>query len=337
MNNRKRPHPSLIPTTNRNIIMSLADMVLKGDIRSAAMLMRDIDDNMPEAVTELKKLYKHTGNAYIIGITGPPGAGKSTLVDQLTASFRSKGKKVGVVAIDPTSPFTGGAILGDRIRMNRHATDEGVFIRSLATRGALGGLSRSTADVALVMDAIGMDIVIIETVGVGQDEVDIVKTAHTTCVVMVPGMGDDIQAIKAGILEIGDVFVVNKADREGTERTARELEFMLEMRDPQDDGRWNPKVMKTIAQKGTGIEELTAEIMAHRDFLFSGDMINEFLRKRNEVHFLEILKDSMIKNVMAFMDQDDTLNKVVDGMLDHTKDPYSAAEEVLNKLLGKTC
>lgn len=316
--------------------MSLADMVLKGDIRSAAMLMRDIDDNMPEAVTELKKLYAHTGNAYIIGVTGPPGAGKSTLVDQLTASFRNKGKKVGVVAIDPTSPFTGGAILGDRIRMNRHATDEGVFIRSLATRGALGGLSRSTSDVALVMDAIGMDIVIIETVGVGQDEVDIVKTAHTTCVVMVPGMGDDIQAIKAGILEIGDVFVVNKADRDGAERTARELEFMLEMRDPQDDGRWNPKVMKTVAQKGTGIEELTAEIMMHRDFLFSGDRINEFLRKRNEVHFLDILRDNLIKNVMAFMEQDNTLDKVVDGMLDHSKDPYTAAEEVLFKMLGKT-
>ncbi len=316
--------------------MSLADMVLKGDVRSAAMLMRDIDDNMPEAITELKKLYIHTGKAYIIGITGPPGAGKSTLVDQLTASFRNRGKKVGVVAIDPTSPFTGGAILGDRIRMNRHATDEGVFIRSLATRGALGGLSRSTADVALVMDAIGMDIVIIETVGVGQDEVDIVKTAHTTCVVMVPGMGDDIQAIKAGILEIGDVFVVNKADRDGADRTARELEFMLEMRDPCDDGRWNPKVMRTVAQRGTGIEELVDEIMTHRDFLFSGDMINEFLRKRNEVHFLDILRDSLIKNVMAFMELDGTLDKVVDGMGDHSKDPYTAAEEVIVKLLGKT-
>ncbi|MDD2897807.1 MAG: methylmalonyl Co-A mutase-associated GTPase MeaB, partial [Desulfuromonadaceae bacterium] len=202
--------------------MSLAEQVLNGNIRAAARLMRDIDDGRPQAVDELKHLYPHTGNAFIIGITGPPGAGKSTLVDQLTASFRSKGKKVGVVAIDPTSPFTGGAILGDRIRMNRHSCDDGVFIRSLATRGALGGLSRSTSDVALVMDALGMEIVIIETVGVGQDEVDIVKEAHTTCVVMVPGLGDDIQAIKAGILEIGDIFVVNKSDREGADRTARE-------------------------------------------------------------------------------------------------------------------
>lgn len=315
--------------------MSLADMVLQGEVRSAARLMRDIDDNMPNAVDELKQLYAHTGKAYIIGITGPPGAGKSTLVDQLTASFRSRGKKVGVVAIDPTSPFTGGAILGDRIRMNRHATDEGVFIRSLGTRGALGGLSRSTSDVVLVMDAIGMDVVIIETVGVGQDEVDIVKTAHTTCVVMVPGLGDDIQAIKAGILEIGDVFVVNKADRDGSERTARELEFMLEMRDQHGDAGWNPKVMKTVAQKGTGIEELTDEIMAHRDFLFSGDKINEFLRKRNEVHFLDILKDSMFKHVMDFMAQDGTLEKVVEGMIDHSKDPYTASEEVLGKMLRK--
>jgi len=312
--------------------MSLAEKVLAGEIRAAARLMRDIDDTRPSAIEELKKLYPRTGNAYIIGITGPPGAGKSTLVDQLTHTFRKRGKKVGVVAIDPTSPFTGGAILGDRIRMNRHADDEGVFIRSLATRGALGGLSRSTSDVALVMDALGMEIVIIETVGVGQDEVDIVKTAHTTCVVMVPGLGDDIQAIKAGILEIGDVFVVNKADREGSDRTARELENMLEMR-RFVEGSWSPKVMKAVAQRGTGIEELVDEILAHREFLFSSGTIDVFLRERNERHFVDILRDSLYKRAMEFMERNGELSGIVDGIGAHTTDPFSAAEHIMSKIL----
>jgi LAO/AO transport system kinase len=311
--------------------MPLAEQVLNGNIRAAARLMRDIDDNRPQAVADLKQLYPRTGKAYIVGITGPPGAGKSTLVDQLTASFRARGNKVGVVAIDPTSPFTGGAILGDRIRMNRHATDEGVFIRSLATRGALGGLSRSTSDVALVMDALGMDIVIIETVGVGQDEVDIVKAAHTTCVVMVPGLGDDIQAIKAGILEIGDVFVVNKADRDGADRTARELATMLEFR-MAPEGGWNPKVMKTEAQRGTGIEELVVEILRHRDHLYSSGTINNFLRERNQRHFMDILRDGLIKKALTFMEADGTLERVLEGMAGHSIDPYSAAEQVLSAI-----
>lgn len=312
--------------------MSLAEQVLKGNIRAAARLMRDIDDGRPQAVDELKCLYPRTGNAYIIGITGPPGAGKSTLVDQLTASFRSRGKKVGVVAIDPTSPFTGGAILGDRIRMNRHSCDDGVFIRSLATRGALGGLSRSTSDIALVMDALGMDIVIIETVGVGQDEVDIVKEAHTTCVVMVPGLGDDIQAIKAGILEIGDIFVVNKADRDGADRTARELSTMLEMRHAAP-GSWSPKVMKTEAQRCTGIEELTNEILAHRDFFLSSGTINNFLHERNQRHFLGILRDDLFKKALLFMARNSDLDMIVTRMCGHDIDPYSAVEEIVSKIM----
>ena len=312
--------------------MSLAEQVLEGNIRAAARLMRDIDDGRPQAIDELKRLYPHTGNAYIIGITGPPGAGKSTLVDQLTASFRARNKKVGVVAIDPTSPFTGGAILGDRIRMNRHSCDDGVFIRSLATRGALGGLSRSTSDVALVMDALGMDIVIIETVGVGQDEVDIVKEAHTTCVVMVPGLGDDIQAIKAGILEIGDIFVVNKADREGADRTARELSTMLDMRHATA-GNWTPKVLRTEAQRGTGIEELTDEIMSHRDFFLSSGTIDNFLRERSERHFMSILRDTLFKKALSFMAKSNDLVRVVNSICNTRIDPYSAVEEIVSKMI----
>ena len=312
--------------------MSLAEQVLEGNIRAAARLMRDIDDGRPEAIEELKQLYPHTGSAFIIGITGPPGAGKSTLVDQLTASFRGRGNKVGVVAIDPTSPFTGGAILGDRIRMNRHSCDEGVFIRSLATRGALGGLSRSTSDVALVMDALGMDIVIIETVGVGQDEVDIVKEAHTTCVVMVPGLGDDIQAIKAGILEIGDIFVVNKADRDGADRTARELSTMLDMRHATQ-GSWNPQVLRTEATRGTGISELTDEIMSHRDYFLSSGAIDNFLSERTQRHFMSILRDTLFKKALQYVAQDDYLNGIIERMTDHRIDPYSAVEEIVTKMI----
>jgi len=308
--------------------MTLAERVLDGDVRAAARLMRDIDDRFKSAVGELKTLYPRTGNAYILGITGPPGAGKSTLVDQIIAAYRKKDLLVGVVAIDPTSPFSGGAILGDRIRMNRHAEDSGVFIRSLATRGCLGGMSRSTMDVVNVMDAMGMDVIIVETVGVGQDEVDIVSTAHTTVVVMVPGMGDDIQAIKAGILEIGDVFVVNKADRDGADRTARELSAMLEMKHPEP-GAWLPKVLKTEGSRGVGIAELVEEFEAHREYLKVSGALQRLIEERNAKLFADTLREELFDSVFGAITGNGRYQQILDGLRDRTTDPYTAVEEVL--------
>ena len=246
--------------------------ILAGDIRAASRLMRDVDDRRPAALAALKALHPHTGRAYVLGVTGNPGAGKSTVVDSLIAHYRAQGDKVGVVAVDPTSPFTGGAILGDRIRMQRHALDDGVFIRSLATRGHLGGLSRSTFDVVAVLDAMGYQRVLVETVGVGQDEVEVMKAAHTTVVVTVPGLGDDIQAIKAGLLEIADVLCVNKSDREGADRTVRDLMHMLDLR-PEGD-RKGVEIINAIATKGlgagSGILELAAAVERHRERAWTG-------------------------------------------------------------------
>ena len=308
--------------------MTLAERVLDGDIRAAARLMRDIDDRFKSATDELKTLYPHTGNAYILGITGPPCAGQSTLVDQIIAAYRKKDLLVGVVAIDPTSPFSGGAILGDRIRMNRHADDAGVFIRSLATRGCLGGLSRSTMDVVNVMDAMGMDVIVVETVGVGQDEVDIVSTAHTTVVVMVPGMGDDIQAIKAGILEIGDVFVVNKADRDGADRTARELTAMLEMKHPEPEA-WQPHVLKTEGCRGVGIDELIEEFTAHHTWLKESGALQRLIEERNAKIFTDTLRQELFDTVFGAISDSGMYRQILNGMRDRSLDPYTAVEEVL--------
>jgi len=308
--------------------MSLAKRILEGDIRAASRLMRDIDDRMPRALESLKELYPKTGRAYIIGITGPPGSGKSTIVDKMIDIFRKEEKSVGIVAVDPTSPFTGGAILGDRIRMQRHATDEGVFIRSLATRGCLGGLTRSTQDIIHVMDAMGKDIILVETVGVGQDEVEIVNTAHTSIVIFVPGLGDDIQAIKAGIIEIGDLFVINKCDREGADKVERDLRMVLEMGRRKEDN-WEPLIFKTEAILGKGIFELVYGIYRHKQALEQTNVFEKKLRERTKTTFLEILESEVMAHFIEKMEKEGQWDKIIDDLMNRRIDPYSVAERIM--------
>ncbi len=312
-----------------------AALVRAGDVRAAARLMRDLDDARPGAVDVMKRLYPHTGRGYVLGITGNPGAGKSTVVDALIDYYRKAGKRVGVVAVDPSSPFSGGAILGDRIRMQRHATDEGVFIRSLATRGHLGGLSRSTSDVVAVLDAMGFDVVIVETVGVGQDEVDVVSQAETAVVVTVPGLGDEIQAIKAGILEIADVLVVHTSDREGADRTVRDLTHMLELRPHEAEP---VEIVRTVATNGKGIDELAKACERHRERgarapepenAAQNGPTSERRRRRALATVREHVLDTMRRAV------DETLaarGELVERVATRALDPYSAADELVRAI-----
>ncbi len=306
---------------------TLAERVLAGDVRAAARLIRLVDDGDPQAAAAMRRLYPHAGKAVLIGLTGSPGAGKSTLADQLVTHFRARGKTVGVLAVDPTSPFTGGAILGDRIRMNRHATDPGVFIRSLATRGALGGLSRSTAQAVTIMDALGRDVILVETVGVGQDEVEVMRLADTTVVVVVPGMGDDVQAIKAGILEIAQVFVVNKADREGANRTAAELEQMLTLT-PPPPGSWKPPILLAEAHRGKGIPEIVEAVFRHRAFLEEKGLAGALRRARARREFLDLLRDRLLTDALARLGGDAGLERLVDRLAGREVDPYTAVEGI---------
>jgi LAO/AO transport system kinase len=335
----------------------LLDRVLAGDVRSAARLMRDLDDRRPEAEATLRALFPRTGRAWVIGLTGAPGAGKSSLTDRLIGLLRRQGRSVGVVAVDPTSPFTGGAILGDRIRMQDHATDPGVFIRSLATRGHLGGLSRSTADLVQVMDAMGKDVVLVETVGVGQDEIEVAELAHTVVVVAVPGLGDDVQAIKAGVLEIADVFAVNKADREGADRTIRDLQGMLELRHivagrplpavehdglhrltfegpaPELDPSWEPPIVPTVATKGEGTDALLAAIERHRAHLEAGGGRAARETARARAAFVAILRERLLAGALERLEAErGRLDEIAGMIAAREADPYQLADELAARL-----
>lgn len=291
--------------------------VFNGDVRASARLMRLVDDRAEGYEEYMKEVWRNTGRSHIIGITGAPGAGKSTMTDKLISKYRAMGKTVGVVAIDPTSPFSGGAILGDRIRMSTHATDEGVFIRSVGTRGHLGGLSVSTMDIVAVMDAMGKDVIIIETVGVGQDEVEIAMVADTCIVVTVPGLGDDIQAIKAGIFEIADIFIVNKADREGVERTVKDLEMMLEMVHQRTG--WDVEVLKTVAAHDEGIDKVVESIGRHTEF-FDKNIKKQRMEDRQLHVSYGVVREKIVKEIF----KEEEIRKLLQSGLD----PYSAVEKL---------
>ena len=304
--------------------------ILAGDVRAAARLMRDLDDRQPGALEVLKALFLHTGKAYIIGITGNPGAGKSTVVDAMIEHYRRSGERVGVVCVDPSSPFSGGAILGDRIRMQRHALDPGVFIRSLATRGQLGGLSRSTFEMAHVLDAMGYEKILIETVGVGQDEVDVMRVAHTTVVVTVPGLGDDIQAIKAGLLEVADVLVVNKADRDGADRTERDLMQMLDLR---AGDRRDVEVVRTVAirglAEGSGINALVRAIEAHRSRAWTGSAGAQRAGARAAAQIRDLVRGMLADRVEQALALH---GEIAHAVVEHQQDPWTIAEQLVASL-----
>ena len=288
-----------------------------------------VENRSPGWSDLLKALFPQTGHARILGLTGAPGAGKSTLVDQLAKHYRKQNRTVGIIAVDPTSPYTGGAILGDRIRMQDHFSDPGIYIRSMATRGSLGGLARTTADVATVMDASGRDLIMIETVGVGQDEVDIVRLADVTVVILVPGMGDDVQSIKAGIMEIADIFVINKSDREGAERVEREIRALQSLAIRSD--HWTPPIVKTVASDGTGIGELVAAIGEYEAYLRKEDLVLQHSIENWQERLIEMLRDSLLERARDQM-QDGRLAAYAADVAGHKRDPYTLVEEIVCKI-----
>jgi LAO/AO transport system kinase len=309
---------------------SLSARVLDGDPRALARAISLVEDESPQGAELVRQIFPHTGRAYLIGITGAPGSGKSTLVDRLTGEIRTKSLTVGVVAVDPTSPFSGGAILGDRVRMQAHASDAGVFIRSMATRGHLGGLARSTGEAALVLDAAGKDIVIIETVGVGQDEIDIVRTADVSVVTLVPGAGDEVQALKAGIMEIADIFVVNKADREGADRTVASIEGNLSLQ-TFVAGEWRPPIVKTEATTGRGVAELLDAIERFRAHTAESQGVRR--RARAEYRLRELLAQRFVRHVERRVLSDGEFDRILDRIAAREIDPYTVVDDIMKRVL----
>lgn len=311
----------------------LTQLVLDGNIRAAGRLMRKVDDDLDSARPILSELFAHTGKARIIGVTGNPGAGKSTLVNHLISSFRALDMTVGCIAVDPTSPFSGGAILGDRVRMQQHALDRGVFIRSVATRGNLGGISRSTPAIVQVLDAMGFDIIIIETVGVGQDEIDIVRLADTSVVVTVPGLGDDVQASKAGIMEIGDLFVINKADRNGFKRLRRELRTMIEMGEQFGPDDWKPPVLETIALQKEGIDELRDTILAHLSWLDEHGESAQIEQQRLN-HYIHLVATGQLEKMITRVMKDPAWSGALEDVKARAATPYDAAATLVELVIA---
>jgi LAO/AO transport system kinase len=303
------------------------DRIRAGDVRALARAISTIEDNRPESRELLKALFNFTGRARVIGLTGAPGAGKSTLVDQLAREYRKQERTVGILAVDPTSPYTGGAILGDRIRMQSHHADPGIYIRSMATRGNLGGLARTTTDAATVLDAAGKDIVLIETVGVGQDEIDIVRLADVTVVILVPGMGDDVQTIKAGIMEIADIFVINKSDREGADRVEREIRSMQSLAIRSD--KWTPPIIKTVAMDGRGIPELAAAIVNYEQFLQQKDLLLKKKISSWRERLIEMLRDGLLERLLSERLPEAEIPRLAAEIAEHKRDPYSLVEEIV--------